>query len=274
MAADPPAWPRHLALVGYGKMGQALLHGWLADGLPPERVSVIEPDNPAASALTQRGIHHLAEPTGLANPDIIIFAVKPQVMSDVVPAYRAVAGDACVLSIAAGTTIRALTQALGDATAVIRAMPNTPAAIGRGMTVLVANDRVTDTQRAIAARLLGAVGQVAWVDDEALMDPVTAVSGSGPAYAFLLIEAMAAAGVASGLPQDLALQLATATVEGAGALAATADDPPDVLRRNVTSPGGTTAAALEVLMRDGDGLPDLMRAAVDAATRRSRELAG
>ncbi len=277
MANDTAPWPNHLVLVGYGRMGQALLEGWLNDGLPPRQVSVIEPENPATEGLAGRGIRHLPSADGLgdgAPPDMIVLAVKPQVMGDVAPAYAAVAANACVLSIAAGTTIAVLAGAVGSDTAIIRAMPNTPAAIGRGMTVLVANPRVSEPQRAIASRLLGAVGQVAWVEDEALMDPVTAVSGSGPAYVFLLIEAMTAAGIEAGLPAELALQLAEATVDGAGALATASDDPPEILRRNVTSPGGTTAAALNVLMRDGDGLPDLMREAVAAATARSRELAG
>ncbi len=266
-----------LLLVGCGKMGGAMLDGWLAAGTA-SRVVVVEPagglpegvrGNPAVSAADGPG----DLPDGFI-PDVVVLAVKPQVMDAVVPAYRGLVRPGTVfLSIAAGKTIGCLEGHLGAGAAVVRAMPNTPAAIGRGMTVAVANAAVSAPQRALCDALLGAVGEVAWVEDEALIDPVTAVSGSGPAYVFLLVEALAKAGVASGLPADLALRLARATVSGAGELLRQSTAPAADLRKAVTSPGGTTQAALEVLMGEA-GLQPLLDAAVAAATRRSRELAG
>ena len=207
-------------------------------------------------------------------PDVVVFAVKPQALDDVAPAYRRFADAGAVsLSIAAGKTIAAYACHLGPDAAIVRAMPNTPAAVRRGISVACASMRVTAAQRAACQKLLEAVGEVAWVEDEALMDPVTAVSGSGPAYVFLLIEALAQAGAAAGLPVALAERLARATVTGSGELARLSDEPAAILRRNVTSPGGTTEAALQVLMAP-DGLADLMERAVVAATQRSRALAG
>jgi pyrroline-5-carboxylate reductase len=263
-----------LVLVGCGQMGGAMLRGWLASGAAA-RFVVVEPEGPPPSLARAPGIawHRTAEelPSGL-RPDAVVFAVKPQVIDAVVPGYRRfVRPETLFLSIAAGTTIANLARHLGDA-AIIRCMPNTPAAIGRAITVACPNPAVGAAQRALAAALLAAIGDSTWVADEALMDAVTAVSGSGPAYVFLLIEALAAAGERVGLAPDLALLLARATVAGAGELARQSPETPARLRENVTSPGGTTRAALDVLMAD-PGLSDLLERAVAAATRRSRELA-
>ncbi|MFV2002127.1 MAG: pyrroline-5-carboxylate reductase, partial [Paracoccaceae bacterium] len=204
---------------------------------------------------------------------IVLVAVKPQMMGAALPVLAAFGnGDTLFLTIAAGTAISAFEQALGSETPVIRAMPNTPAAVGRGITALIGNSHASEADMTAAETLLSAVGQTVRLQDEAQMDAVTAVSGSGPAYVFHLIESLAAAGVAEGLPDDLAMRLAKATVGGAGQLAEDADEDPTQLRLNVTSPAGTTAAALEVLMQDEHGFPDLLRRAVRAATERSREL--
>jgi pyrroline-5-carboxylate reductase len=261
-------------IVGCGKMGSALLKGWLAKN-SVERVYVVEPAG-IEPALADKRVHHIASrealPSGFV-PTALILAVKPQIMPDVVPLYRPeAAAGTTVLSIAAGQTIRRLASYLGEDAAIIRAMPNTPAAIGRGVTVAVVNQKVGSEAKAFATKLLEAAGAVEWVADEALLDPVTALSGSGPAYVFLMIEALAAAGVKAGLPADLAMRLARHTVAGAGELALTSAEPPDQLRRNVTSPNGTTQAALAVLMND-DRLQTLFDEALQAATRRSRELA-
>ena len=261
-----------LLLVGCGKMGGALLAGWLARGLKPGEVRVVEPASGAIPAGVAAVGSAAALPPDFA-PGLVVLAVKPQSMTEVLPAYRRFAPRAGFLSIAAGRTIASYAAVLGPEAAIVRAMPNTPAAIGRGITVLCANPRVSASQRALAEGLMAAVGETAWIADEALMDAVTAVSGSGPAYVFLLIESLAAAGVAQGLEPALAVQLARATVAGAGELALRAGEPPAVLRQNVTSPGGTTAAALQLLMAE-DGLARLMQRAVEAATRRGRELAG
>lgn len=267
---------QNLVLVGCGKMGGALLSGWLARGTPRESVVVVEPAGTAEIA-RRFSVSAVATADALpqsAAPEVVVFAVKPQGMDGVVPAYRRFATPATVfLSIAAGRPIRFFESLLGDRAAVVRSMPNTPAAVGRGISVGCPNPSVTASQRARCDALLQAVGEVAWVEDESLLDPVTAVSGSGPAYVFLLIECLAQAGVAAGLDAALAARLARATVIGSGELARQSDEPAWRLRENVTSPGGTTAAALAVLMAD-DGLRDLMTRAVAAATRRSRELAG
>lgn len=266
-----------ILLVGCGKMGGAMLDGWLARGMKPEDAVVVEPAQGAAAIARAKGIAVFARPDEVPAsfmPDIVLIAVKPQSMAEAAPPLRRFAGTgATYLSIAAGKTIAGFEAALGPGTAIVRAMPNTPAAVGRGITVLCANANVTAAARETCGELLRAVGEVAWVEEEALMDPVTAVSGSGPAYVFLLIEELAAAGVAAGLKPDLAMQLARATVSGAGELARQAAESPAELRKNVTSPGGTTQAALEVLMAP-DGLKPLMVRAVAAASRRSRELAG
>lgn len=263
-----------LLLVGCGKMGGALLQGWLACGVPANRIHVVEPALDPSRTAVPAGVNTVADaadlPDGL-KPEIVVFAVKPQVMGDVVPGYAGFAGpDTAFVSIAAGTPIRFFESTLGEI-AMIRVMPNTPAAVGHGMSVLCANGRVSERQRAMAEGLMAAVGAAAWLDDEALMDAVTAVSGSGPAYVFLLIECLAKAGEAVGLPADLAQTLALQTVAGAGALAAQSDDDAAQLRINVTSPGGTTQAALEVLMA-ADGLQPLLTRAVEAAERRGKEL--
>jgi pyrroline-5-carboxylate reductase len=264
-----------LLLVGCGKMGGAMLEGWLQRGIVA-RVAIVEPHGPSTAAFRDRpgvAVHADAGAIGTFAPEIVVFATKPQGMEAVVPAYRRLAGPRTVfLSVAAGRTIGFFEQHLG-AVPVIRAMPNTPAQIGRGITVACPNRHVDARQRALADALLAAVGEVGWVDDEALIDAVTAVSGSGPAYVFLLAECLAEAGAAAGLPRELATRLARATVSGAGELLHRSSEPAATLRQNVTSPGGTTAAALKVLMAD-DGLRPLLIKAVAEATRRSRELAG
>lgn len=266
-----------LVLVGCGKMGGALLDGWLQRGLAAEDAYVVEPDAGLREALRARhGVVALAEPKMLPtalSPRALVFAVKPQAMQAVLPAYEGLAASgAVVLSIAAGTPIARFEQTFGAATPVARAMPNTPAAIRRGVSVLIANGRVSGAQRALCEALLAAVGAVHWVEDEELLHAVTAMSGGGPAYVFLLIETLARAGIASGLPEELAWPLARATVAGSGALAEASDAPVEVLRKNVTSPGGTTQEALAVLMAE-DGIQPLFDRAIAAGTRRSRELA-
>jgi len=263
-----------LILAGGGKMGSVLLTGWLKSGVKAAEVHVVEPDGEAAGRLAALGVNVATEASELPQAaETVIFAVKPQIMNEVVPHYKRLASAETVfLSIAAGCKIALFESHLG-AVPVVRAMPNTPAAIGLGMTVACANPKTSEGQKARCQGLLEAVGEVAWAAEESLMDPVTAVSGSGPAYVFLLIETLAAAGVEAGLAPDLAMRLARATVRGAGELASRSDDGPDQLRVNVTSPGGTTAAALDVLMGD-DGLRPLMKRAVLAATERSKALAG
>ncbi len=263
-----------LVLIGAGKMGSALLEGWLRLGLEPKNVAVIEPAVPPQIAeLTQRGLQLNPHLQALPNATAIVLAVKPQVAPQVLPVLAPLIGPSTVVvSIMAGRTLTFLTETLTKPCAIVRAMPNTPAAIGRGITVAVPR-HASDAQRALADRLLAATGTVEWTEDEALMDAVTAVSGSGPAYVFLLAEALSEAGIAAGLPRDLAAKLARETVSGAGELLHRASLDPAALRENVTSPGGTTAAALTVLM-GRDGLASLMEKAVAAATARSRELAG
>lgn len=264
-----------LVLAGAGKMGGALLTGWLERGLAPASVIVQDPGPPPdiAPILTQHGITVQPVVSGLAKPPaVLLLAVKPQIMEVVFPALAGLAGPATlVLSVAAGRTIASFERHLPPGTAVVRSIPNTPAAIGRGITVCVANDHVTDKQRRLCDALLSAVGEVGWVNDEGLIDAATAVSGSGPAYVFLLAECLAAAAREVGLAPDLARRLADATVSGAGELLRQSGLEPAVLRQNVTSPNGTTAAALSVLMAP-DGLEPLMKRAVAAAARRSREL--
>lgn len=276
-----------IILVGCGKMGGALLGGWLAAEGEPRDIHVIEAHSSTADAVRSRNapsvqVHGRPDQVSDSlSPSAVVFAVKPQSLDAVVAEYRRFGtgpasgtGTGTVfLSIAAGKRIGFFEDRLGAHAAIVRAMPNTPAAIGRGISVACANQHVTGAQKALCQTLLEAAGEVAWVDDEDLLDPVTAVSGSGPAYVFLLIEALAAAGVAAGLDRALSDRLALATVAGAGELARRDTDPPDVLRQNVTSPGGTTEAALGILMAD-DGLRPLLVRAVEAATARSRALAG
>ncbi len=265
-------------MVGAGKMGGALIESWLKkQTTQPSDIVLVEPNVTRAKYFRDTYTLYTFETPEAINTGLgeatILFAVKPQVMDEVVPLYKPlIQPGRLVLSIAAGTPISYFEHQLGANTAVVRAMPNTPASIGHGITVLCANTHVNAEQRARCEILTGAVGQVEWIEDESLMDAVTAVSGSGPAYVFLLIEVLAQAGISAGLAADLANRLALTTVAGAGALAEQTEDSPTVLRQNVTSPGGTTAAALEVLMAD-DGLQQLMARAVTAAKERGRELA-
>lgn len=261
---------RGLALLGCGKMGSALLRGWLAGGLPPTAVHVLDP-NPS-DWLRAQGVQIN---TGLpAQCAIALIAVKPQMMGEALPALQALGGGGTLfVSVAAGTPITAFEAVLGASSPIVRAMPNTPAAIGRGITALIGNQAATEAHVDLAESLLRAVGQTVRLEREAQIDAVTGVSGSGPAYVFHLIETLAAAGEAQGLPAEMAMQLAKATVAGAGALAEAADESPAQLRVNVTSPNGTTQAALEVLMDENTGFPALLNRAVAAATERSRELA-
>jgi pyrroline-5-carboxylate reductase len=263
-----------LALVGAGKMGGAMLKGWLALGLDPQNVVVIEPQpSEEITTLAIKGIALNPPPGAVSNIATVILAVKPQVAADVMPSVAAMTGaGTLVVSIMAGKTLAFLQSAMPNA-AIVRAMPNTPAAIGRGITVAVPNAKVTSAEKERATRLLAASGAVEWIADEKLMDAVTAVSGSGPAYVFLLAETLARAGVAAGLPEALAAKLARETVAGSGELLHRSPLDPATLRQNVTSPAGTTAAALDVLMAS-DGFDPLMRHAVAAATKRSKELAG
>ncbi|GAA6199395.1 pyrroline-5-carboxylate reductase [Aquicoccus sp. SU-CL01552] len=258
-----------LVLLGCGKMGSAMLAGWLERGLPPAQVWVVDP-NPS-DWLRAQGVHINAPLP--ERPAIVLVAVKPQMMRDALPGLSSLGGgDTLFVSVAAGTPISAYEEMLGAATPIVRAMPNTPAAVGRGITALIGNARASADDLDTAERLLAAVGQTVRLDSEAQMDAVTGVSGSGPAYVFHLVETLAAAGQEQGLSAELAMQLAKATVAGAGALAEAAEDSPAQLRINVTSPNGTTQAALEVLMDDKAGFPPLLKRAVAAAADRSREL--
>jgi pyrroline-5-carboxylate reductase len=265
-----PASP--LVLVGAGKMGGALLSGWLGGGLDPAAVTVVDPSPPpeTAALLAEHGVAHRTAPPEGPQARVLLLAVKPQMMGAALPALRALVGpQTLTVSIAAGTTVATIEAALGGA--IVRAMPNTPAQVGRGAAGLFANSVVTAADRDLAGALLSAVGIAEWVGSEAEIDAVTAVSGSGPAYVFLLVEALAAAGVRAGLPAELAGHLARQTIVGAGELLHRSDLPAETLRRNVTSPNGTTAAALSILMA-GDGLQPLMDRAVEAARRRAEEL--
>ena len=259
-----------LVLLGCGKMGSAMLAGWLARGLPATSVWVVDP-NPSEWLIAQ-GVHlNVALPEA---PAIVLVAVKPQMMADALPTLRAMGGGSTLfVSVAAGITIATFEDILGVGTPIVRSMPNTPAAISQGITAIVANDIAGAAALDEAETLLSAVGQVVRLQSEAQIDAVTGVSGSGPAYVFHMIETMAAAGVDQGLPADMAMQLAKATVAGAGALALQADEDPAQLRVNVTSPNGTTQAALDVLMDEVSGFPALLPRAVKAATDRSKELA-
>ena len=263
-------------LVGFGNMGQALARGWLAAGRAPATIRVIDNAPAALAAAESLGLaagKALDDPAAAFRPAVVVLAVKPNQLSAVLDACRARGmGGTAYLSIAAGKTLEGLAAGLGAEAAIVRAMPNTPAAIGRGITALVANARVTPAQRELCGELLAAVGAVAWLDDESHMDAVTAVSGSGPAYVFLLVECLERAALELGLAPALAKQLALATVAGAAAYAERADVPAAELRKRVTSPNGTTQAALDVLMAERGGLGELLRRATEAAARRSREL--
>jgi pyrroline-5-carboxylate reductase len=260
---------RGLVLLGCGKMGSAMLQGWLEGGLPPSSVWVIDPkpsDWVNSTGVTVNG--PLPD-----SPAIALLAVKPQMMGEALPQITAMGGgDTLFLSVAAGTPIATFEAAFGASSPIVRAMPNTPAAVGRGITAIIGNEQASAAHLDLAEALLRAVGQVVRLDHEDQMDAVTGVSGSGPAYVFHMIECLAAAAEAQGLSPELSMQLAKATVAGSGALAEASQDTPSQLRVNVTSPNGTTQAGLEVLMDDSSGLPPLMRATVAAAADRSREL--
>ena len=261
-----------VVLAGAGKMGGAMLSGWLAQGLDASRVAVLEPHpSEEIRSCLARGVRLNPSPRDSGTVAAFVVALKPQAFREAGPVLKPyVDATTLVVSIMAGTTMASLADVLGGS--VVRAMPNTPAAIGRGITVAVAAKGVSDMQRETADGLLRTTGLVEWVTDESLMDAVTAVSGSGPAYVFLLAEELARAGVAAGLPEALAIKLARETVAGSGELLHRSDLSAATLRQNVTSPGGTTAAALEVLMGQ-DGLQSLLTRAVAAATKRSKELA-
>ena len=265
-----------LLLAGAGKMGGAVLSGLLARGLKPERILVQDPAPSAemAALLAKHGIRCAPAIDALGEPpSIILLAVKPQMMDEALAPLAKHAGpDTLVLSIAAGRSLQSIEAQLPERTSVIRAMPNTPAAIGRGITVAAPNPHVSPAQRKLADELLSSLGKVLWVEDESLLDPVTAVSGSGPAYVFLLVECLAEAGQAAGLDAELAEELARATVTGSAALLDQTDLHVSKLREHVTSPGGTTAAALAIL-NGPEGLRPLLKAAVAEATKRGRELA-
>ncbi|MHC8510229.1 MAG: pyrroline-5-carboxylate reductase [Rhodospirillales bacterium] len=274
---------RKVLLSGCGKMGGALLKGWLAEGLSASDITVVDPNpagpipgaGPGGVTGGVTAVRDVADLPQDFTPETAVLAVKPQMMDDVLPGHRRFAeAGSLIISIAAGPRISYYENALGADARIVRAMPNTPAAIGLGITALAANAHVDEAGFARAETLMRAVGETVRLDDENLMDAVTAVSGTGPAYVFLLAEHLAAAGEKAGLPADLSLLLARATVAGAGALlGAEAETPPATLRENVTSPGGTTAAAMEVLMGESDWRAALDKA-VQAAKARSRELAG
>jgi pyrroline-5-carboxylate reductase len=269
--------PTSLVLVGAGKMGGAMLRGWLELGLAPGGVALVDPspEPDIIELAARRGLRLNPPDEAIAGPEVLVLAVKPQMLDAAAPRLAALAGaHTLAISIIAGKTIANLQARLPRVGAIVRAMPNTPAAVGRGATAAAASEGVSAAQRETARTLLSAVGQFDWLPDESLIDAVTAVSGSGPAYVFLLAEALAEAGTGLGLPPDLAMRLARATVEGAGELMHREPEvPASRLRENVTSPAGTTAAALEIL-RGPDGMAALMRRAVAAAHRRAGELAG
>ncbi|WP_374654555.1 pyrroline-5-carboxylate reductase [Dongia sp.] len=268
--------PGALLLVGCGKMGGALLRGWLKEGADPEQVYVVDLAPKELDDVKAAGVHILNHPDQLPGdlkPAIVLLAVKPQFMDEALVHYKKMAGpDTTFLSIAAGKTVAYFKRMLGDDALVVRSMPNTPAAVGRGMTVICRDSRVPANILDLCGQLLSAVGEVAWIDDEELLNQVTAVSGGGPAYVFLLIEALAEAGRVNGLPADLAMQLARSTVCGSGELAYQSSESATALRQAVMSPKGTTLEAVNVLMAE-DGIQPLMNRAIAAATRRSRELA-
>lgn len=264
-----------VTLVGAGNMGGAMLKGWIANGMEPSSLRVVDPSpsDQMKTYLGQSGIAlYSAVDTGMADTDVLLVAVKPQMMATVLPKLSGCVGsETVIVSVAAGTMIETLAQPFGNP-AVIRVMPNTPSLIGRGMAVACPSSNVTEKQRANVTQLMQAIGRIEWVEDEAQIDVVTAVSGSGPAYVFHLVECMANAGIEQGLPADLAYTLARETVSGAGELIHQSDLDASVLRINVTSPGGTTAAALEVLMSQENGMPSLFKRAIAAARKRSEEL--
>jgi pyrroline-5-carboxylate reductase len=265
-----------IILAGCGKMGGAMLEGWLKSGFDPKTIVALDPKPPeeVMAVLQKHGISHNPALSSISDAEAIIIAVKPQMMAEVLPNLALLQKtNPLNLSIAAGKTIASFEVAFGKQASVIRTMPNTPAAIGRGITAMVGNKNVSPQQMALAKSLLSSTGEVVEVESEEMIDLVTAVSGSGPAYVFYLAECMAAAGEKIGLPKDLAMKLARATVSGSGELLHQSSNDAATLRQNVTSPGGTTFAALQVLMAD-DGMMPLFEKAITAAANRSRELAG
>jgi pyrroline-5-carboxylate reductase len=265
-----------LLLIGAGKMGGAMLEGWLKQGMPPGQITVVDPmPSQRMQDLVRQGLRLSPPVAEIGKIGIIVLAIKPQMLDDAAALLQGVVTpDTLLISVLAGKTIANLRERAPAARAIVRAMPNTPAAVGRGITGCAASIETTDAQKAFATDLLTSIGRVEWLEHEGLIDAVTALSGSGPAYVFHLVEAMAAAGEKAGLPADLAMRLARATVEGAGELLYREPETPAAeLRQNVTSPGGTTAAALKVLMADG-GLTPLMVEAVAAAKLRAEELSG
>jgi pyrroline-5-carboxylate reductase len=275
MSLNASFLPSSLILVGAGKMGGSMLEGWLKVGLKPAGVTVIDPrpSEEMTRFCSEKGI--ALNPAQVSPAEVLVLAIKPQMLDEAAPALNAYLGpQTLIISILAGKTIGDLKSRLPAASAIVRAMPNLPASIGRGATGAAANAAVSENQRLVADALLSSNGIVEWLSSENLIDAVTAVSGSGPAYVFHLVECLAEAGAAAGLPPELAQRLARATVTGAGELLFQSDLSPATLRQNVTSPGGTTAAALEVLMSEPHGLKALMRDAVAAAKRRAEELSG
>ncbi|MEM0899813.1 MAG: pyrroline-5-carboxylate reductase [Pseudomonadota bacterium] len=264
-----------LVLVGCGNMGFAMLQGWLSEGvLRPSDVSVVEPNATLRARANDLRAHAVTSANDLPvdlQPDIILLAVKPQVMADVAPAYARFSNPAFV-SVAAGVSTDKLSQYLGTEAAIARVMPNTPSAVRQGMLITYFNHAVTNEQKASVEKLMAVIGETATIEDEDLMDAVTGVSGSGPAYLFHMIEAMTAAGVQAGLTEELSAKLAMQTIYGAAVYAKESAETPEVLRKQVTSPNGTTQAGLEVLMAEGDGLTELMTKTVAAAAERSRKL--
>ncbi len=268
--------PKTLVLIGAGKMGGAMLEGWLRIGMDPAGISLVDPkpSDEIVALATERGMALNPDPLRLAPAEVLVLATKPQMLDTAAPAVQGfIHPRTLVISVLAGKTLGDIAARLPNAAAIIRAMPNLPAAVQRGATGAAAGKGVTAAQRAMADTLLSSIGIVEWLAGEDLLDAVTAVSGSGPAYVFHLVECLAAAGKAAGLPEETAERLARATIVGAGELLNQSELPPATLRQNVTSPAGTTAAALEVLMAD-DGLAPLMRRAVAAAKRRAEELSG
>lgn len=276
MSAAPRLTGR-LVLIGAGKMGTAMLEGWLDAGIRPDQVTIFDPAPPpeTMAVIAQYSISHNPPVGSVGGVEAILVAIKPQMVDEVLPAMAELARDnPLVVSVVAGKTISAFRQHFGADTPVIRTIPNTPAAVGRGITAMAASDGVSPEQSALATTLLASLGEVVSVSDEAMIDACTAISGSGPAYIFYMTECMTAAAMELGLPPDIAEQLARATVAGAGELMHATGTPAGVLRENVTSPKGTTHAALQVLMADSDGMKQLMVRATAEAEKRSRELAG
>ncbi len=275
--SDTPTLSGRLVLIGAGKMGTAMLQGWLEAGITGDQVTIFDPAPPpeTMALIAQHSISHNPPVDSVDGVEAILVAVKPQMVDEVLPAMAGLARDKpLIVSVVAGKTIAAFRQHFGETTPVVRTIPNTPAAVGRGITAMAASDGVSTKQSDLATALLASLGEVVTVADETLIDACTAISGSGPAYIFYMTECMTEAAVQLGLPADVAQQLARATVAGAGELMRATGTPAATLRENVTSPNGTTHAALQVLMADADGMKQLLVRATAEAEKRSRELAG